>query len=110
MNFEQEAINLEIINLFGKDFMNRNEAANTLKWYGQRLLMIRTFYNKTSSSISVATGFSRSYLSKYESNEMIPSKEFIKKVAFIFEVPERFFTDKNINIKITEQLKIEFRD
>lgn len=97
----------EILNLDSETHVCQNANANELKWYGKRLTLLLNFYNKNRLELCLYLGYNRTYFSKWERSELVPTEKVIKKLALLFEVPENFFTDKDIKIKINEQLKLE---
>jgi len=104
---DREKFNLLIIQLDNKTTTDANKLGRGLKWYGKRLTILRSIYNKTIIELCVFFNVSSSTLSSWETNKVKPSKEEIERLAFLFEVNPSFFTDKNVNVTINEQLTIK---
>lgn len=107
ITFNDELVIKEALEIPNYTTMQENNKGKVLNWYGSRLNLIRIFYNKSVLELSVILGRSASYINELQKNHTTPSKDVIDKLSFLFEVPNEFFTDENIIIKITEQFKLE---
>lgn len=93
----------------------KNKMANKSGWYGARLNFIMKFYGRSLEEVAYAL---RTYISKVSmwanngkyincNEPLVPSPKELEKLCFFFEIDSKYFTEPVINIRITEQIKIE---
>lgn len=98
----QDIAKIETIQLVEEDSNGK-----VFEWYGQRLKLLRLFYNKSLNKIATFCGYSEEHIGYFERNKYKPKPRIISQLSLLFEVPESFFTDREITIKIKGQLNIE---
>lgn len=103
-----EALHIKNLELETKELIRRNSKAISDKFYGERLRVLMNFYDRKMIEICKLIGI-RSYdLSSYVNNIRKPSIAHLDKICFFFEIDKAYFTQHAVEIRITEQLKIEF--
>lgn len=86
--------------------IQENKAGTVINWYGNRLNILKDFYCKTNRELSIAVGYSDSFVARWIKNQEKPPDKIVDKFCFLFEVPKEFFTNEEITIKITKQIKL----
>lgn len=106
MKEDEERLRMEILSLNSPSFIKKSKDAKARGWYGNRLSIIRHFYQKSGNEIAEVLNINTAKLSKFETNIEIPSDDILEKLSFIFEVPKEFFTKSIIRLSIKDQHKI----
>jgi DNA-binding transcriptional regulator YiaG len=104
---ELEKLNFNTLDLYSDiSIVKENILGNQLQWYGKRLIILRHLYNKSASAIATLLHVTLMNISNWERNISKPSDKEIKKLCFLFEVPDNFFSEDTVNLIIKQQLKI----
>ena len=104
---ELEKLKFRTLDLYNNPTtLNENVNGIELNWYGKRLTILRQLYNKSCSEIAVYLDTRLLTVSEWERNRSKPCEKEIERLCFLFEVPDNFFTNETINLKIKQQLKI----
>lgn len=101
---EKHIKGLVLVDTFDREV---NNTGKQLKWYGARLRLLRTFYNRSANQVAESCFTNGSLICCWELNKLKPSKERRRQLALYFEVPEDFFSKDEISIKLIQQLNIE---
>lgn len=105
-DFDEKLIK-SALNLNNDLTVKNNDFAHTIDWFPNRLIILLNFYNKTNDELALLSGYSKGNIHYKYTKKTKALPKFLEKMSFIFEIPVNFFTDNEIKIKITEQLKIE---
>lgn len=104
---DNEKQHLESLELLVGEVIIENVKGVINNFYGNRLRFLMAFYDKKLDTICEAIFVNKQKVSYWTRNLSKPNSQELEKLALLFEVPESFFTDSIIKIRITQQLKIE---
>jgi hypothetical protein len=105
---KNEEARLEMLNLSTNRNMAKNSKAVKLDWFGARLKILMTFYDKSSNDIALICHTRASTVNFWIVNVDKPTDKQINQLSFLFEVPSQFFTHEIVTITIKEQLNISY--
>ena len=69
-------------------------------FYGNRLTLIRMLNGLSMQDLADKTGLSKQSISKFENGELKPAYATMVGIGKIFEMPDEYFTKKDVNIKL----------
>ena len=72
----------------------------TIVFYGNRLTLLRMFYQMSMMDLAKKTGLSKQAISRFENGQLKPSVITTAGLANIFNMPSGYFTDEVVSIKI----------
>lgn len=69
-------------------------------FYGNRLTLLRMLKGLSMQELADKTGLSKQAISKFESGELKPAYATMVGIGKIFDMPDEYFTKKEVNIKL----------
>lgn len=104
---EEEEDHLKVLDLKSEELTRYNDLGKEQRFYGQRLRALLNFYGKKSQEVAKALHIPDATFSRYVNNELKPIRLEVDRICFFFEIERAYFTQPIVEIRITEQLKIE---
>lgn len=109
----QRIINI-LSNLENRIQKEDNNKANTIEWYGKRLILLRNFYGRERRDILSYLVNVKNFkgtmpiyrVTQWELNEVKPPPLIINHLADMFNVSPEFFTERVAHLNIVEQIRL----